>query len=73
MSPSRRATPSWQRCLPSCRRDVRRSRRKAVYETLVAMHKFSARVRRTGRRARYELLVLTHRLGLRGSNSRNTP
>jgi hypothetical protein len=52
---------------------IRRSRRKAVYETLVAMHKFSARVRRTGRRARYELLVLTHRLGLRGSNSRNTP
>ena len=52
---------------------IRRSRRKAVYEILVTMHKFTARLRRTGRRARYELLVLTHRLGLRGSNSRNTP
>jgi hypothetical protein len=43
--------------------------RKAIYETLVAIHAARGRMRRAWRSCVYEVLMLTHRLGLRRDGS----
>jgi hypothetical protein len=44
---------------------MRRLTRRAIYETLMAMHALRGRLRRVGKRGVHDFLVLTHRLGLR--------
>lgn len=46
---------------------LRRWRRVAIYESLMAFHRFVGRLRRLGRFTRYVVGTASHRLGLRGS------